>query len=624
MTLEYKKHPILIVDDEPENVDTFVLNFGRKFNVVTATSGAEALRIAGEQSLAVAVSDQRMPEMTGTEFLSELRRVSPQTIRMIVTGYTDIDAVVAAINEGAITRYIRKPWDAKDLEMILRNALQQYERGLERDRRTKELSAYNHIIGMIAADLRVQGIVHEILKLVTYEFGYDRVFLLLGDPTKSGRLKGQCLMREGDERPHLGSLVVLARDVPQRPTGGVSLETFTLAAEYEGEKREFACAPLYAHPLVAEGKTVGVFAAGYAQREGRKPSRPDRDDARLITTLASQMAVAITQARSDADSNARPVDRRAKRRRLQVETPELDLKRYPILVVDDEPENLEAFQMNFGRTFSVYTASDAESGLEIYRSKPVSVIITDQRMPGMSGVELLAEAIVENPDCVRVILTGFTDLQDVIDAVNRGLVFRYVQKPWNVAEMEALLRTAIGYYHELVEGRRLLREAEAVNRLMSLILSDADEARLIDTTLQIAVEDLGHDRAYLFRYDEASSHLVDPVVRSREGLATPDIARLRIPVIKGGGLLVQAVLSERAVTSQLLDPKKPGGLEFKSAGAREFCAVSVAHGDDLLGVLGAERSAGNPHMIRPFEERTLTTMANQLAIALTAARRRAG
>lgn len=618
MGLDFKKHPILIVDDERENLDTFELNFGRKFNVVTASSGAEALELAENHELAVAISDQRMPEMTGTEFLAKLRKKSPQTVRMIVTGYTDIDAVVAAINEGAITRYIRKPWEAKDLEMIIRNALQQYERALERDRRTRELNAYNHILGMIAADLKVKSVVKEVLKLVTYEFGYDRVFLLLGDPAAGDQLKGQSLERDGDGKPTLRSLQVATDAAPIRP-GGMSMETFTLEGRHEDEVKKFECAPFYAHPLTAGERTVGVFAAGYAKRPGQRVKRTDRDEGRLIATLATQMAVAVSRTTVEADgSRDRPTDRRARPRRLESEAPALDLKRYPVLVVDDEPENLDAFRMNFGNTFSVYTAASGEEGLEIYKTKPVSVIITDQRMPGMSGVELLAEAIQEDPDCVRVILTGFTDLQDVIDAVNRGLVFRYMQKPWNVAEMDAMMRTAISYYHELVEGRRLLREAEAVNRLMNLMLSGADEQRLVETVLRVTVEDLGHDRAYLFRYDDASAHLVGGQGMAREGESVPDVGRLKIPVIKGGGLLGQAALSDRPITSSQVRPDKPGGVEFVAPGAREFCAVAVSRGDDLIGVLAAERDEDNPRRMTPFEERTLTTMANQLAIALTA------
>ena len=106
MALELEKFPILIVDDEQENLDTFLLNFGRKFTVRTATSGEEALEICRKEPIAVAVSDQRMPKMKGTELLSTLRRIRPETIRMIVTGYTDLEAVITAINDGAISRYI--------------------------------------------------------------------------------------------------------------------------------------------------------------------------------------------------------------------------------------------------------------------------------------------------------------------------------------------------------------------------------------------------------------------------------------------------------------------------------------------------------------------------------------
>src|SRR5688500_5576327 len=110
--MDYRGLPVLVVDDEVENLDAFTLNFGRKFTLRTASSGAAALEIAQKENIAVAIADQRMPGMLGTDFLAEFRKLRPDAIRMIVTGYTDLESVIAAINDGQISRYITKPWDA--------------------------------------------------------------------------------------------------------------------------------------------------------------------------------------------------------------------------------------------------------------------------------------------------------------------------------------------------------------------------------------------------------------------------------------------------------------------------------------------------------------------------------
>lgn len=603
------------MDDEQENLDTFLLNFGRKLDVRTARSGEEALEVCMREEIAVVVSDQRMPKMTGTELLARLKRVRPETIRMIVTGYTDLEAVVVAINEGAISRYITKPWDAQALERILRGAIDQYRHAVLRRQRIRELSAYNHILGMIAGDLSTRTILKEVLKITAFELGFDRVFVLLGDPDESDALSGQALTRAEENRPVLESFQTPAGGIPIE-TDGAARKSFSVQGVVDGAERVYACAPFYAAPLVTAGRTVGVFAAGFTATDS-PPAAVSPHHARAVTTLADQIAVAV---QGGLEATHEKVDeRRAHKRRRRLEAPEPDVRHYPLLVVDDEAENRDAFALNFGETFTVYTAGSGEEAREIYEKKPVSVIITDQRMPGMTGVDLLASARESDPDCVRIILTGYSDLQDVIDAVNRGLVYRYLQKPWDVAEMEATIRMAIDYYQELVEGRRLLREAEAVNRLMSLMLTDAGVDRLTQTVLAVCTEELGHDRAYAFRYDEERVCLQNGLACGRPGMPLPEVDKLRIPVIKGGGLLSRAALADRPITSTVVVPSEKGGVEFVARDAREFCAVPVTAGDRLFGVLAVDHTSDNPVRITPLSERTLTTLANQLAITLQSA-----
>jgi signal transduction histidine kinase len=125
------KHSILCVDDEVDNVDALERLFRRKFTVLKATSAAQGLELLAKHPVTVIISDQRMPQMTGVEFLQESLKTHPNAIRILLTGYTDIDSVIAAINSGQIYRYVTKPWDPVDLSNAVDRAVERYEIGLE-------------------------------------------------------------------------------------------------------------------------------------------------------------------------------------------------------------------------------------------------------------------------------------------------------------------------------------------------------------------------------------------------------------------------------------------------------------------------------------------------------------
>jgi two-component system response regulator AtoC len=133
----------------------------------------------------------------------------------------------------------------------------------------------------------------------------------------------------------------------------------------------------------------------------------------------------------------------------------LDVKRYPILVVDDEQDNLDAFRFNFRKAFDIVTASGGAEALQILQDKEVAVVVTDQRMPRMTGVELLREVRLRQPDAVGIILTAFTDVDVLIEAINLGQVYRYITKPWDAKEVRGVLQYAIERYHLQRENKRL-------------------------------------------------------------------------------------------------------------------------------------------------------------------------
>ena len=121
--LNYKKYRILLVDDEIGNLDNMLFALELSFDIITASSGKEALDIMSRERIAVIVADQRMPKMSGAELLSQVKQAYPQTIRILITAYSDIDAAIMAINQGDIYRYLKKDIPIKEIESYLKQAI---------------------------------------------------------------------------------------------------------------------------------------------------------------------------------------------------------------------------------------------------------------------------------------------------------------------------------------------------------------------------------------------------------------------------------------------------------------------------------------------------------------------
>ena len=149
--MEKDKPKVLYVDDEEPNLIVFEARLKDYVDIRVASSGRDALKVMNQEEIPVVISDQVMPEMTGTELLAEVRSRHPYTVRMLMTAYTNFDDVVEAINTGQVTRFIRKPWNAEDVLASIVNAYRYYETAkenrllsaqlLERER----LSAVGHV-----------------------------------------------------------------------------------------------------------------------------------------------------------------------------------------------------------------------------------------------------------------------------------------------------------------------------------------------------------------------------------------------------------------------------------------------------------------------------------------------
>ena len=139
-------------------------------------------------------------------------------------------------------------------------------------------------------------------------------------------------------------------------------------------------------------------------------------------------------------------------------------KKYSILYVDDEETNLRVFKSNFRRFFKIHTAVTPFEAIEMLKENEVQVIITDQRMPDMTGTEFLEKILPDFPDVIKIILTGFTDIEAIKDGINRCGIYKYITKPWNFDEMKAVLDRAMEAYQEAQDSEEHVKELEFTNQ----------------------------------------------------------------------------------------------------------------------------------------------------------------
>lgn len=141
-----------------------------------------------------------------------------------------------------------------------------------------------------------------------------------------------------------------------------------------------------------------------------------------------------------------------------------------ILYVDDEVNNLTAFKANFRRDYKVFTAENALDGRKIVEDNNIHIIISDQRMPHMTGVEFFASILHDHPEPIRILLTGYADIEAVIDAINRGQVYRYITKPWDENELRVTIDNAFEVFHLREENKRLMESLIHANKQLEFML----------------------------------------------------------------------------------------------------------------------------------------------------------
>lgn len=149
-----------------------------------------------------------------------------------------------------------------------------------------------------------------------------------------------------------------------------------------------------------------------------------------------------------------------------------------VLYIDDEENNLTSFKATFRRQYEIYTANSASEGLKIIQSIDIPIIIADQKMPNITGVEFFKSISKTYPDAMRILLTGYTDIDALADAINHGDIYRYIQKPWSDLELHNAIKNAYDAYCGKIDLRNKVTELEKTNdELNRFIYSISHELR---------------------------------------------------------------------------------------------------------------------------------------------------
>lgn len=309
-----------------------------------------------------------------------------------------------------------------------------------------------------------------------------------------------------------------------------------------------------------------------------------------------------------------------------------------ILIVDDEPDNIELLYRTFYRDYKVLSAKSGPDALEILRrEKEVAVIISDQRMPKMSGTEFLRLTAVEYPDVIRIILTGYTDVEDLVEAINAGKVFKYVTKPWDSDDLKVLVSQAVDTHHVLKNRTNELRRALQQESLLYAVTNSIRSALNYQQMLQRIVETVGEmfqvsccllrpfqdgrvaDEWFVYPHQET------PDLPSSEAVAIPldaPDARLSVdllPLLVWETTQVEVIQDAQTDDRILHTGNDQRRLAYQAANIRSSLIVPLFYQNELMAVL-ALHSFEHP---RPWEEHEINlvnTVADQAALALSQAR----
>lgn len=291
-------------------------------------------------------------------------------------------------------------------------------------------------------------------------------------------------------------------------------------------------------------------------------------------------------------------------------------KKAKMLVVDDEPDNLDLLYRTFRRDFQVLKAESGVQALQLLADEgEVAVIISDQRMPEMKGTEFLSRTVPKFPDTMRIILTGFTDVEDLVEAINSGQVYKYITKPWDPNELKVVVQRAAETYELLKQRTEELRRSQAQTALLSAVVTLAQEVTSLDAMLEPLAAAFGQN----FMADGCILQLVErgELVATQGSYSvsgTIDNWLAQDPMVRDAIASHKMQVAVNVPTDETLSTVP----HYSDSGTQAHLIVPVTLRGEVLAVLSLQWK--KPSTLREDELVLLHLSAQQIALALTCTR----
>ncbi|MEB3181463.1 MAG: response regulator [Nostocaceae cyanobacterium] len=291
-------------------------------------------------------------------------------------------------------------------------------------------------------------------------------------------------------------------------------------------------------------------------------------------------------------------------------------RKQKMLVVDDEPDNLDLLYRTFRRDFQVLKADSGLQALEILATEgEVAVIISDQRMPEMKGTEFLSKTVPQFPNTVRIILTGFTDIEDLVEAINSGQVYKYITKPWDPVELKAVVQRAAETYDILKQRTEELGRAHAQMELMGVLVEVTKSAPNVEATLNPLAVAVGE----AFAADSCILQLVEnnTLMPAQGTYSTTGIVE---------NWLAEDPLTSAAIASQemqvsvdvLQDEKLTSVTHYPETGTQAHLIIPITQRNEVIAVLSLQWK--QPYSLREDELKLIHVSSQLIAMSLSATR----
>ncbi|MBT4643461.1 MAG: response regulator [Deltaproteobacteria bacterium] len=452
---------LLLVDDESSILNSLQrLLQDSEYRILTAETGRQALETVRQNAVDLVIADYQMPGMNGVDLLKEIRAMDPEIIRIMFSGFSDKEILADAINKGEVFRFVFKPWDDHYLLSVIEDGMDlRRRRAVSRLDFQKQLNRVSLETVMALAeaielkDPYTKGHcsrVRDYAILTARERGLPREDFfhlvygsLLHDCGKIGVSESILLFKgplDGDQRRLMERHAVLGFEITSR------IDTLKTASRYIRQHHERWDGNGYPDGLAGEETPVGARIIAIADTfDAMTSNRPYRNGMPKEKAMAILAENAGSQFDPDLVDIFRRVmkDRDPEEIRLQEINGNAD-KNAAILLVDDERSVVSAIRRSlFDKSYKILAAESGQEALKILDSEEIDLIISDQRMPEMSGVEFLSQARIRKPAAIRIMLSGYADMNAALDAINEAGIYKFLVKPWDDLELQQTIDKAL-------------------------------------------------------------------------------------------------------------------------------------------------------------------------------------